>query len=132
MTLMSTVHPRESAVEDHLVRRCAELGLLCFKTVALARRGLPDRTVVGHDAHGDAVVLFVELKRPGQAPRPSQVHMITALRDHGAHAVVADSAAAVDALLADYITDPAMPIAQRDPHTAPLPGRAGSIIVPRL
>lgn len=131
MTLMSTAHPRESAVEDHLVHRCAELGLLCLKTVALARRGLPDRTVIGHDAHGDAVVLFVELKRPGEKPRPSQVHMIATLREHGAHAVVADSTAAVDALLADYITDPATPIAQRDPHAAPLAGRRGSVVIPR-
>lgn len=131
MTPMTTVRPRESAVEDHLVRRCAELGLLCLKTVAQGRRGLPDRTVIGHDAHGDAVVLFIEIKRPGEKPRPSQVHMITTLREHGAHAVVADSTAAVDALLDDYVVAPTTPIAEREPHAAPLPGRAGRVVIPR-
>ncbi len=129
MTLMpSTV--RESAVEAHLIHRCAELGLLCFKTVAQGRRGLPDRMVIGHDTHGDAVTLFVELKRPGATPRPSQVHMIRTLREHGAHAVVADSVSAVDALLNEYFLHPGEPIAERDPHDAPLPGRTGSVVMP--
>ena len=128
---MTTVRPREFSVEDHLVRRCAELGLLCLKAVAQGRRGLPDRTVIGHDAHGDAVILFVEIKRPGEKPQPSQVHMITTLREHGAHAVIADSTAAVDALLADYVVAPTIPIAERDPHAAPLPGRRGSVVIPR-
>ena len=52
--------------------------------------GVPDRLLLGHDARGDAVSLFVEVKRPGERPRPSQVGMITTMRDHGAHAVVAD------------------------------------------
>lgn len=129
MTLMAAT-VRESVVEDHLVDRCADLGLLCFKTIAQGRRGLPDRMVIGHDAHGDAVTLFVELKRPGQVPRPSQVHMITALRDHGAHAVTADSMASLDALLEDYFLSPPVPIAERDPHTAPLPGRTGAVVMP--
>lgn len=83
---------------------------------------------MGHDANDDSVTLFVEVKRPDEAPRPSQVAMIRRMRDHGQHAVVADSKASVDALISDYFTHPTVPIAKRDPHAAPLPGRTGAVI----
>ncbi len=83
---------------------------------------------MGHDANGDSVTLFVEVKRPGEVPRPNQVATIQKMRDHGQHAVVADSKSQVDVLLDDYFTRPAVPITERDPHDAPLPGRAGHIV----
>lgn len=115
---------RESAIETHLVRRCHDLGLLCLKTIAAGRVGIPDRLVLGHDSTGAAVSLFIELKRPGGLPRPIQRRRIEQLRQHGAHAVVADTTQQVDDLLTDYFTNPSVPIADRDPHQAPLPGRA--------
>ncbi|OBC01744.1 VRR-NUC domain-containing protein [Gordonia sp. 852002-50395_SCH5434458] len=118
-----TATPRECVVEKRLVDRCRELGLLCWKFTAPGHRGVPDRVLIGHDAHGATVTLFVEVKRPGQRPRPSQVAAIEDMRAHGAHAVVADTRQAVDALLADYFLAPAVPIAERDPHDAPLPGQ---------
>ncbi len=96
-------------------------GLLCLKFTSPSRRAVPDRIVLGHDAYGRAVTLFVEVKRPGERPRANQAAMIGSLRDHGAHAVVVDSTTAVDELLADYITTPATPPHERDPHDAPLP-----------
>ncbi|OBA38990.1 VRR-NUC domain-containing protein [Gordonia sp. 852002-51296_SCH5728562-b] len=121
MTTRRTV-PLEAVIEQYLRSRCAEIGLLCWKFTAPGHRGVPDRVVMGHDARGDAVTLFVELKRPGAKPRPSQVAAIEDMRAHGTHAVVADTKAAVDALLSDYFTDPTIPIAERDPCAAPLPG----------
>lgn len=120
--------PLERSVERYLVDRCRELGILCFKFVSPGHAGVPDRLLMGHDANGDAVVLFVEVKRPGERPRPSQVGMITTMRDHGAHAVVADSRAAVDAVLDEYFVRPSVPITERDPHDAPLPGRRPHVI----
>lgn len=126
--MASAVNPRESVIEHHLVRRCQELGLLCLKTVAAGRVGIPDRLVQGYDSRGDAVALFIELKRPGGTPRPIQRHRIQQMRDHGAHAVVADTTDQVDDILAEYYTHPAIPIAQRDPKKAPLPGRAAVLV----
>lgn len=123
-----TTRPLESAIEKHLIDRCQQLGLLCLKTIAASRVGIPDRLVQGYDSRGDAVALFIELKRPGGAPRPIQRKRIQQLRDHGAHAVVADTCEQVDALLDEYYTNPAVPIAERDPHQAPLPGRGASVI----
>lgn len=120
--------PRESAVERHLVDRCRELGIMCLKFTSPGHVGVPDRVLMGHDANGDATTLFVEVKRPGEVPRPAQVHMITRMRDHGQHVVVADSKSQIDALLDDYFTHPAVPITERDPHDAPLPGRTGAVI----
>ena len=120
--------PRESAIELHLVQRCAEIGVLCLKFTSPGHVGVPDRALMGHDANDDSVTLFVEVKRPGQHPRPAQVAMIQKMRDHGQHVVVADSKSQVDALLDDYFTRPAVPITERDPHDAPLPGRAGHIV----
>ncbi|WP_287004206.1 MULTISPECIES: VRR-NUC domain-containing protein [Gordonia] len=121
--------PLERTVERHLVDRCRELGVACFKFVSPGHAGVPDRLLLGHDSSGAAVTLFVEVKRPGERPRPSQVGMITTMRDHGAHAVVADSRASVDALLDEYFTHPSVPIAERDPHDAPLPGQRPHVLV---
>ena len=127
MSTRSTA-PRESAVERHLVQRCAEIGVLCLKFTSPGHVGVPDRVLMGHDANGDATTLFVEVKRPDEVPRPFQVHMITRMRDHGQHVVGADSKSEIDALIRDYFTRPAVPITERDPHDAPLPGRTGAVI----
>lgn len=119
---------REATVERHLVNRCTALGLLCWKFTSPSHRGVPDRIVIGHDAQGSAVTLFIELKRPGAAPRPEQSATIATMRDHGAHALVADSIAAVDQILLDYIERPTATFAERDPHRAALPGRQPLVI----
>ena len=93
------------------------------------RQQPPAPQQLGHDARGAAVTLFVEVKRPGEKPRPSQVGMITTMRDHGAHVVVADSRTAVDEVLAEYFVRPSVPIAERDPHDAPLPGRRPHVLM---
>lgn len=121
--------PRERTVEQYLRRRCGELGLLCLKFTSPGRSGVPDRVLLGRDANGDAITLFIEVKRPGERPRPSQVATIDEMRGHGAHVVVADSVGAVDALLADYVTAPSVAIADRDPRDAPLPGRQSSPVL---
>ncbi|MCM3897074.1 VRR-NUC domain-containing protein [Gordonia sputi] len=121
--------PLERTVERYLVDRCRDLGILCHKYVSPGHAGVPDRLLLGHDARGDAVSLFVEVKRPGEKPRPSQVGMITTMRDHGAHVVVTDSRTAVDEVLAEYFVRPSVPIAERDPHDAPLPGRRPHVLM---
>lgn len=118
----------EGRVEDYLVKLCHELELLCLKTAAPGRRGLPDRLILGHDDRGDAVSLHVEVKAPGEVPRPSQVQLITAMREHGAHVVVVDSPQAVQDLLENYFLATPMPIHERSPLDAPLPGRPPTVL----
>jgi len=118
----------ESVVEDHLAKRCEELGLECLKFTSPSRRAVPDRLVIGFDATGHPLQVFVELKRPGEIPRPDQRAMIARLRDHGAHALVIDSVEGVEAFLADYVLEPDLPLCRRDPHQAPLPGHRGGVL----
>lgn len=126
---MSKAQTRENVVEQHLVKLCATHGLLCLKMTSPGRRAVPDRMVLGYDNNSDHVALFVELKRPGQKPRADQARMFAEMRDHGAHVVVADTIEAVERLIDDYYLDPPVAIAQRDPHTAPLPGKNPAVLV---
>ena len=121
--------PREDSVEDYLVARCRDEAILCFKFSSPSRRAVPDRILMGHDANGHPVTLFIEVKRPGGKPRADQYAMLSNMRDHGAHAVVADSRQQVDRLLSDYFTAPTVPPHERDPHDAPLPGEPSNLIV---
>lgn len=118
---MSTTRPKERIIERYLLQRCTELGVLCLKFTSPGHIGVPDRLLLGRDADGAAVALFVEVKRPGGKPRPSQINMITRMRDHGAHAVVASTKTEVDAVLRDYFTAPTTRLADREPHAAALP-----------
>lgn len=121
--------PIERVIEDHLVSACKQHHLLCLKMTSPGRRAVPDRLLIGHDNRADPVLLFVEVKRPGQAPRPNQRAMFTRMRAHGAHVVVADSIEAVDQLLDDYFLHSSCPISLRDPCASPTPGRAASVLV---
>lgn len=119
----------EGRVEDHLVKRCRELGLMCLKTAAPGTRGMPDRLVLGRNDRGDAVSLHIEVKAPGATPRPSQVQLIARMRAQGAHVVVADTTDGVDALLEDYFLHTPAHQHDRDPEAAPLSGRAAAVLV---
>lgn len=57
---------RESTVERYLVRRVKELGGLAIKLSPAGMTGLPDRLILLPGAR----VIFAEVKRPGEKPRP--------------------------------------------------------------
>lgn len=84
----------EGAVEDYFIRRTEEYGCMCMKFTSPSKTGMPDRIIVGHGK-----TVFVELKAPGEKPRPRQIVVIKELRDHGALVYVTDSKPGVDALL---------------------------------
>ena len=66
---------REKDIEKYLRDRIREIGGKAYKFVSPGNNGVPDRLVC---LPGGRVV-FVELKAPGQGPRPVQVHQIGAL-----------------------------------------------------
>lgn len=87
---------REKTVESYLIQRCRTAGLLCLKFTSPARRGVPDRVVIG-PAPGQTT--FVELKRPGNTVRRDQREMHTKMRRYGAEIHVIDDEPGVDALI---------------------------------
>ena len=85
----------EKDIEQHLVRRCAEAGVLCMKFASPSFAGVPDRLLVGFGR-----TCFVECKAPGRKPRALQVKRIEQLRRAGAAVFVLDSREGCDDVLA--------------------------------
>lgn len=98
---MSLYSPRrEKTIESYLLERCRSAGLLSLKFTSPARRGVPDRIVIGPRA-----TVFIEIKRPGARARRDQREMHEKMRRHGGWVRVINDQSGVDALLAD-LCDP--------------------------
>ncbi len=109
---------RESDIEKHLVKRVKKLGGEVRKVQWIGRNGAPDRLVmlpearkqVRHDGpngtsyHAKLVrpasTIWVELKAPGQKPRPNQIREHDKMRAMGQRVEVIDSIEGVEELLA--------------------------------
>lgn len=85
--------PLEISIENYFQDRVKALG---GREMKLGMNGWPDRIVVIQGRTG-----FLELKRPGETPRPLQVRRISWLRAAGALADYADTREKVDAFLAE-------------------------------
>ena len=70
---------RESTIEHRLVTEVKKRGGIAPKFVSPGLDGVPDRLVLLPKGH----MAFVELKAPGQKPRPLQVKRIKQLRALG-------------------------------------------------
>ena len=83
---------REKEIESYLRDRIRRIGGKAYKFVSPGNNGVPDRLVC---LPGDRAV-FVELKAPGKAPRPIQIHQIGMLKQLGFRVEVIDSKEQVD------------------------------------
>lgn len=83
---------REKDIEKYLRDRIREVGGKAYKFVSPGNDGVPDRLVC---LPGGRAV-FVELKAPGQGPRPLQIHQIGLLRKLGFRVEIFDSKEQVD------------------------------------
>lgn len=83
---------RESEIEAHLVKRVKERGGIAYKFTSLNRRSVPDRIC----AMPGNVIIFCELKRPGEKPTEAQAREHQRLRDLGCKVLVLDTKQAVD------------------------------------
>ena len=90
---------RERVVESALVRKAEGRGVWAVKLTVLGHAGFPDRLCL---APGGRVV-FVELKRPGGAPRALQRWVHRRLRDLGFRVAVIDSPAAAVAFFDEWL-----------------------------
>lgn len=100
---------RESAIENYLVNRVRQMGGEVRKVQWIGRRGAPDRLVMlpKMPYHSDAPIVYhfprtiwVELKAPGEKPKPHQVREHERMRKMGQRVVIIDSFEGVDELLA--------------------------------
>jgi hypothetical protein len=87
---------KERTVEQHLIRQSQRLGWEAPKWVSPGNAGVHDRIIIGPDQR----IGFLEVKRPGEGPRPLQLWWIEKLRSWGFHSGWADSHEGVDQFLA--------------------------------
>lgn len=68
----------ESQIEKEIVADAKKLGWLCWKMVSPGLRGVPDRFFAQQ-----GVVVFMEIKQPGECPTPQQTLRHEELRAAG-------------------------------------------------
>jgi hypothetical protein len=96
---------RESTIEDYLVERVKALGGEVRKVRWVGRHGAPDRLVMLPPTPlGDGIRLpgksmWVELKAPGEKPKPHQHREHERMRRMGQRVEVVDSIEGVDEVL---------------------------------
>jgi hypothetical protein len=91
---------REKAIERKLVQAAKEAGGMAPKLACPGTAGMPDRIVLM--PHGK--VAFVEVKRPGERPRPLQAARIEALRRLGFTVYVLDDVEQIGGIVRDLQT----------------------------
>ena len=82
---------KERDIEQALKARIEALGGVCWKLVCPGTTGVPDRVCL----MGGRIV-FVEVKAPGESPRPIQQRRIAQLRDLGFTVMVIDTLAGIE------------------------------------
>lgn len=87
--------PKERDIEKHLTKSIEAQRGMCVKFPPLFFRGFPDRIVL----MPGGVIVFVELKAPGEKPRLIQTKVHEKLRRLGFRVEVIDSMVDVDAFV---------------------------------
>lgn len=70
----------EQKLEQQLIQAVRNHGGLCWKFTSPGTAGVPDRIIILPGGH----IAFIELKAPGQKPRPLQMRRHDQLRQLGA------------------------------------------------
>ena len=89
------INMREKAIEHHLVMETEKAGGKAVKFVSPSFAGMPDRLVL----LADGKMGFVEVKAPGQKPRPLQLKRHAMLRRLGYQVFVLDAIEAIPRVL---------------------------------
>ena len=89
---------REKDIEKQLQKRVKETGGMALKFNSSNVNGVPDRIILFPFGR----MAFVELKAPGQRPRPLQKKRIRQLQETGFLVYVIDSHEGVEELLRDF------------------------------
>ena len=93
---MATTKLREKQIEARIVKRAREHGGTAYKFTSPGRRAVPDRLLVVPCF--DGIQPFVEAKRPGEVPTPSQEREHKKIRKAGGTVFVVDTYEKIDML----------------------------------
>ncbi|WP_312099031.1 VRR-NUC domain-containing protein [Corynebacterium dentalis] len=77
----------EQKIEQKLAREVRKHGGLCLKFTSPGTAGMPDRLILMPGGH----TAFIEVKAPGQKPRPLQTHRHQQLTELGALVRIIDN-----------------------------------------
>ena len=90
---------REKVIERKLIQAVRQCGGLALKFVSPGFNGVPDRLLLFMGGK----VAFVEVKAPGEGPRPLQVHRMEQLRRMGFKVFVLDSVNQIEGIISSVI-----------------------------
>lgn len=85
---------RESKIEKYLKAEVQAAGGICWKFESPGTAGVPDRIILMN-----CKTVFVEVKAPGEAPRPLQMKRINQIKSRGVVATWVSSKSDVDILV---------------------------------
>lgn len=85
----------EKDIEKYLLKSIKQAGGECLKWVSPGTAGVPDRIVIWPDGR----IVFVELKRPFEKPRPVQRVVLRRLYHLGCRVVVMDNRKSVEGFI---------------------------------
>lgn len=84
---MKSPNPLEKDIERKVCDYAKSLGILVYKFTSPSRRSVPDRMFITPTG----VVFFVEFKRKGEKPTPSQQVEIEKIRKNGIKVFIIDN-----------------------------------------
>ena len=85
-------------VENYFIKSAKNNDFMHLKFVSPSFTGVPDRILIGH-----GLVIFVELKAPGEKPKKRQILVHNMMRKHGATVLVIDTIQGVDELFTSLV-----------------------------
>ena len=101
----------EKVIERKLIQAVRQCGGLALKFVSPGFNGVPDRLLLFMGGK----VAFVEVKAPGEKPRPLQVHRMEQLRRMGFPVFVLDSVSKIEEIISSVISTKAEGRVEKSP-----------------
>lgn len=92
---------REKVIEQKLTKAVRQNGGVCWKFTSPGTTGVPDRIVLMPKGQ----IAFVEIKVPGEKPRPLQLSRHRLLRKLGFKVYVLDNIDDITKILSEVMTD---------------------------
>lgn len=90
---------KEKVIEQELVKAVKKVGGVCWKFVSPGTNAVPDRIILVSLGR----IAFVEVKAPGEKPRPLQVMRINQIRKLGFKVYVLDNKNQIEAIISEII-----------------------------
>lgn len=92
---------RESFIEEKLTKAVKQNGGVCWKFTSPGTAGVPDRIILMPEGR----IAFVEVKSPGEKPRPLQLSRHRLLRRLGFKVYVLDALEDIEKIISEVKND---------------------------